>query len=131
MWSDPIADMLTRVRNATRAHHKEVKVPASNVKAGIAEVLKREGYIRDYERIDDGQQGVLRLELKYGRLGEQIITEIKRSSRPGRRDYRGVEDLPEVLNGLGIAIVSTSHGVLSGKECKEKNIGGEFLCTVC
>ena len=131
MWSDPIADMLTRIRNVAQVRGREVKVPASRVKAGIAEVLKQEGYIQEYDRIDDGRQGILRIKLKYGRRGEPILTEIKRMSTPGRRDYRSVEQLPEVLNGLGIAIVSTSQGVLSDRQCRERHIGGELICTVC
>jgi small subunit ribosomal protein S8 len=130
MWSDPIADMLTRIRNAAAARKTEVQIPASNVKAGIADVLKREGYITDYDRIDDGRQGTLRIKLKYGRLGEPVILEIKRCSKPGRRDYRGKDGIPRVLNGLGIGVVSTSQGVLSDRECRERKIGGEFLCTV-
>ena len=130
MWSDPIADMLTRIRNAVRVRDREVKIPASNLKVGIAEVLKREGYILDYDRIEDSRQGILRVHLKYGPQGEPIIRELKRISRPGRRDHRGVDGLPRVLNGLGIAIVSTSQGVLSDRQCREKKIGGELLCTV-
>jgi len=130
MWSDPIADMLTRIRNVAMARGREVKVPASRVKAGIAEVLKQEGYIEDYDRIDDGRQGILRIRLKYGRHGEPVLTEIKRMSKPGRRDYRSVEKLPQVLNGLGIAIVSTSQGVLSDRQCRERNVSGELICTV-
>ncbi len=131
MWSDPIADMLTRIRNAVRVRAREVRVPASNVKAGIARVLKDEGYILDFERIDDGRQGVLRIHLKYGPTGEPLITSIRRESKGGCRVYRGVEDLPRVLDGLGIAIVSTNQGVLSSRECKAKQVGGELICTVC
>lgn len=131
MWSDPVADLLTRIRNAARMHKREVKVPASKLKAGVVRVLKQEGYIADFDQIDDGLQGILRIQLKYGPLGQPLITELKRVSKPGGRDYRGVEDLPKVLNGLGISIVSTSHGVLSDRECREKNVGGELLCTVC
>ena len=130
MWSDPVADMLTRIRNAVRVRSVEVKIPASNLKLGIAEVLKREGYIRDYDRIDDGRQGILRIQLKYGPAGEPLIREIKRQSKPGRRVYRGADDLPQVLNGLGVAVVSTSQGVLSDRQCREKKVGGELLCTV-
>ena len=130
MWSDPIADMLTRIRNAVLVRDQEVKIPASNVKVGIAHVLKQEGYILDYDRIDDGRQGVLRIRLRYGPKGEPILTELRRASKTGRRDYRGVDALPMVLDGLGIAIVSTSQGILSDQQCREKNIGGELLCTV-
>src|SRR5689334_16600849 len=109
MWSDPIADMLTRIRNAIRVGSREVRIPASNVKTGIAEVLKQEGYILGYDRIEDEKQGVLRVQLKYGPLGEPLINVLKRESKPGCRVYRGVESLPRVLNGLGIAIISTSY----------------------
>ena len=130
MWSDPIADMLTRIRNAVHMHLDEVKIPASKLKVGIADVLKQEGYILDYDRIEDSLQGILRIQLKYDPMGEPVIRSLHRVSRPGRRDYRGVEDLPKVLSGLGIAIVSTSSGVLSDRQCREKNIGGELLCMV-
>ncbi len=130
MWSDPVADMLTRIRNATRVRSREVQMPASNLKLGIAKVLKQEGYIAGFDRIDNGREGVLRIQLKYGPFGEPVISLIQRESKAGRRDYRGVRDLPRVLNGLGIGIVSTSQGVLSDRECKERNIGGELLCTV-
>jgi small subunit ribosomal protein S8 len=108
MWSDPIADMLTRIRNAVRMGRRDVKVPASQVKAGIAEVLKQEGYIQGYDRIDDGRHGLLRIQLKYGPMGNPVISTLQRESKTGRREYRGVKELPKVLNGLGIAIISTS-----------------------
>ncbi|HOW70414.1 MAG TPA: 30S ribosomal protein S8 [Phycisphaerae bacterium] len=130
MWSDPIADMLTRIRNAVRVRSREVKVPLSNVKAGIAEVLKQEGYILGYDRIEDAHQGVLRIQLKYGPLGEPVLNEIKRVSKNGCRDYRGVDDLPRVLNGMGIGVVSTSQGMLSDRQCRERGIGGELVCIV-
>jgi len=130
MWSDPVADMLTRIRNASAVRAGEVKVPASKVKVGIAEVLKQEGYVLGYDRIEDTRQGILRIQLKYGSTGEPAISELKRESKPGCRDYRGIENLPRVLNGLGISIVSTSQGVLSDRQCKERKIGGELLCTV-
>ncbi len=130
MWSDPIADFLTRIRNAVRMHQREVKVPASKLKVGIASVLKQEGYIAGFDQIDDGRQGILRVQLKYGPLGQPLINLIKRESKPGGRDYRPVERLPRVLNGLGISIVSTSQGVMSDRQCREKNIGGELLCIV-
>jgi small subunit ribosomal protein S8 len=130
MWSDPIADMLTRIRNALRVHDREVKIPASKVKVGVAEVLKVEGYIEDYDVIEDGRQGILRVALKYGPLGEPVITTLKRASRPGRRMYRGVDKLPSVLNGMGIAVVSTNKGVLSDRQCREQKVGGELLCTI-
>jgi small subunit ribosomal protein S8 len=130
MWSDPIADMLTRLRNAVRMGRRDVKVPASNLKVGIAEVLRQEGYITGYDRIDDGKSGVLRIQLKYGPMGNPVITDLQRESKAGRRDFRGVKELPKVLNGLGIAIISTSQGVLSDRQCRERNVGGELLCTV-
>ncbi len=130
MWSDPIADMLTRIRNAIRANKHEVRIPASKVKIGIAEVLKKEGYVNDYDVIEDNKQGLLRVHLKYGKRGEQLIRSIQRESKPGCRRYVGVEDMPQVLDGLGIAIVSTSKGVLSDRHCRQERVGGELLCTV-
>lgn len=130
MWSDPIADMLTRIRNAARARKVEVKIPSSKVKVGIANVLKNEGYVGDVDVIEDAKQGQLRIQLKYGRRGEDVIHTIRRASRPGCRRYVGVDGLPKVLDGLGIAIVSTSQGVLSDRTCRERRIGGELLCTV-
>lgn len=130
MWSDPIADMLTRIRNACKRHSKEVKIPCSNLKTGIAEVLLREGYIRGYDRIDDGKQGWLRVELKYGPRGEDLIHFIRRESKSGRRVYVGAGEIPCVLDGLGIAVLSTSQGVLGDRICSERGIGGELLCTV-
>ncbi|MBN2132658.1 MAG: 30S ribosomal protein S8 [Sedimentisphaerales bacterium] len=128
--SDPIADMLTRIRNAGRANKPEVKARASKICEGIAGVLKDEGYIEDYDRIDDGKQGLLRIRLKYDQNGQFVISELKRTSKPGCRVYAAVDSLPRVLGGLGIAIVSTSNGVISDRSCREKNIGGEVLCTV-
>jgi len=128
--SDPIADMLTRVRNAGRANKSEVKARASKICEGIAVVLRDEGYIEDYDRIEDGKQGLLRIRLKYDEKGQFVITELKRTSKPGCRVYAAVDSLPRVLGGLGIAIVSTSKGVISDRSCREKNIGGEVLCTV-
>ena len=129
--SDTIADMLTRIRNALRVRRDVVNIRASRFCEGIAAVLKEEGYIEDYSRIDDGKQGLLRLYLRYGPTGEQVITELKRVSRPGRRVYSGAEDLPRPLDGLGVAIISTSRGVLSDRRCRQENVGGEVLCTVC
>ena len=129
--SDPIADMLTRIRNAYRARHEVVNVRASKICEGVCRVMKEEGYVEGYQRIDDGLQGLLRVYLKYGPRGEEVIVELKRVSRPGRRVYQGVGDLPRPLDGLGIAIVSTSQGVLSDRQCREKKVGGEVLCTVC
>ena len=128
--SDPIADMLTRIRNAKRINRAEVNIKASNICEGIASVLKEEGYIKDYDRIDDGKQGVLKIELKYDQGGQSAIEEITRTSKPGRRIYSSVRELPRVLSGMGVVIVSTSKGVMSDKNCREANIGGEMLCTV-
>jgi len=128
--SDPIADMLTRIRNAVRINAKQVNIKASNICEGIATVLKQEGYIEDYDRIDDGKQGILRIALKYDQSGRAIIDEITRVSKPGRRIYSSVEELPHVLGGMGIAIISTSKGVMSDKRCREDNVSGEILCTV-
>ena len=130
MWSDPVADMLTRIRNAARVRNRQVKVPSSKIKVGIAQVLKDEGYIASYDLIEDTKQGILRLALKYGPNGEDVIHAIRRESKPGRRRYAGVDDLPSVMDGLGIAIVSTSHGILSDRVCREKKVGGELICTV-
>jgi len=128
---DPIADMLTRIRNGLAARHEVVNVRASKICEGICRVLKEEGYIDDYKRIDDNRQGMLRVYLKYGPMGEDVITELKRFSKPGRRVYRGVAELPRPMNGLGIAVVSTSGGVLSDRQGRKKNLGGAGLCTVC
>lgn len=130
MWSDPIADMLTRIRNAVRMHAREVRIPASSIKAGIAKVLQEEGYILGFDRIDDTRQGLLRVQLKYDQKGEPVIHEIERQSKAGCRVFRGVEEIPKVLNGMGIAILSTNRGVLSDRQCKELKVGGELLCTV-
>jgi len=128
--SDPIADMLTRIRNAVRINKEQVNVKASKICEGIAAVLKKEGYILGYDRIDDGNQGILRIMLKYDQDGRSIINEIVRESKPGCRIYCSVEKLPRVLAGMGIAIVSTSKGVMSDVNCRENNVGGEILCTV-
>ena len=128
--SDPIADMLTRVRNATRIGKTDVRIKASKVCQGIADVLKSEGYIVGYDKIDDGTQGIIKIDLKYSDTGISVINDIKRVSKPGRRMYTTVADMPKVLGGLGVAIVSTSKGVMSDKNCRNENIGGELLCTV-
>lgn len=127
---DPIADMLTRIRNALRAKHQVVNVRASNVCEGVCKALKDEGYISDYKRIDDTKQGILRVYLKYGLDGQDVITEIKRVSRPGLRTYSSVKDIPRPSGGLGISIISTSKGVMSDRQCRKENIGGEVLCIV-
>lgn len=128
--SDPIADMLTRMRNGVRINAKTVNIRGSKTCANIAKVLKDEGYIEDFDLIDDGKQGVLAVTLRYGPNGERIMRDLKRESKPGRRVYRGVKELPRVLDGLGIAIVSTSKGVMSDRQCRDLHIGGELLCTV-
>jgi small subunit ribosomal protein S8 len=128
--SDPIADMLTRIRNAVRISRSEVDIRASNICEGIASVLKQEGYITDFTRIDDGKQGILKIVLKYDRDGRPIISEITRVSKPGKRVYLPVDQLPHVLGGYGIAIVSTNKGVISDRNCRKDNVGGEILCTV-
>lgn len=129
--SDPVADMLTRIRNGLRARHEAVNIKASKFCESILRVLKEEGFIQDFKRIDDQKQGLLRAYLKYGPAGEEVITEIHRVSKPGRRVYRSVEELPQPLGGMGISIVSTSRGVLSDRQCRELSVGGEVLCTVC
>jgi small subunit ribosomal protein S8 len=128
--SDPIADMLTKIRNAIRVNREQVSVKASNICENIAAVLKKEGYIKDFDKIDDGKQGVIRIALRYDQEGRPVITEIKRISKPGCRIYSSVDKLPRVLGGLGVAIVSTSKGVMSDRSCREAKIGGEILCTV-
>ena len=130
MMTDPIADMLTRIRNAVRVERPVVEMPLSKVKRGVAEVLKREGYIWDYheEQIDGQPQKQLLIDLKYGPNGERVIRHIKRVSKPGRRVYSRSHDLKPVLNGLGISIVSTSRGVISDREARQKKLGGEVLC---
>jgi small subunit ribosomal protein S8 len=122
--------MLTRIRNGARVRRKVVQVPASKVKAGIAEVLRDEGYISGFDLVDDAKQGLLRIELKYGPQGEDLIHFIRRESKPGRRLYVGCDQLPRVRDGLGIAIVSTSRGVLSDRRCRELKVGGELLCSI-
>lgn len=128
--TDTIANMLTKIRNAVRINSEQVKVSASNVCENIAAVLKKEGFIGDFERIDDGKQGIIRITLKYDQDGRPVINEIKRISKAGRRTYVPVGKLPRVLGGMGVAIVSTSKGVMSDKNCRQANVGGEVLCTV-
>lgn len=130
VMTDPIADYLTRIRNANMAKHDSVEIPASNIKKSISEILKREGFIHDYEVADDNKQGVIKVFLKYGPNGERVISGLKRISKPGLRNYVGAEDLPKVLNGLGIAIVSTSAGVITDKEARQKNVGGEVIAYI-
>lgn len=128
MMTDPIADMLTRIRNAVRVERPHVQIPASKVKKGLAEVLKREGYIWDWEEVQSQPACELRIYLKYGPNGEKVIRHIKRVSKPGRRVYSGASDLRPILNGLGISIISTSRGVVSDREARQRKLGGEVLC---
>lgn len=128
--TDPIADMLTRIRNAVRVNKTQVNIKATKICEGIAGVLKQEGYIEDFDRIDDGKQGILRIALKYDQGGRSIIDQITRTSKPGCRVYSSVDKLPRVLGGMGIAVVSTSRGVMSDRSCREAKVGGEILCTV-
>lgn len=128
--TDPIADMLTRIRNANIVYRDVVDVPGSRMKRALAEILKEEGYIREYDLVEDGKQGMLRLHLKYGSNRERVISGLKRISRPGLRVYAGSDQLPRVLGGLGIAVLSTSRGIMTEKRAREEHIGGEVLCYV-
>ena len=128
--SDVIADMLTRIRNANNAKHQTVDIPASNMKKAIADILVEEGYVKSYQVIDDGKQGTIRVTLKYLQGKQKVIRGIRRVSKPGLRIYAGCEDMPNVMNGLGIAIVSTSKGIMTGKKAKSLNVGGEVLAFV-
>ena len=128
--SDVIADMLTRIRNANDAKHATVDIPASNMKKAIAEILVEEGYVKSYQIIEDGKQGVIRVTLKYAAGKQKVIRGIRRVSKPGLRIYAGYEDMPQVMNGLGIAIVSTSKGIMTDKKARLANVGGEILAFV-
>ena len=128
--TDPIADMLTRIRNAAAARHDFVDVPASKMKKSIAQILLDEGYIKNFQIVDNGNQGIIRIALKYGANRQKAITGLKRVSKPGLRVYAGAQELPKVLRGLGIAIVSTSKGVMTDKKARELNVGGEVLAFV-
>ena len=128
--SDVIADMLTRIRNANDAKHATVDIPASNMKKAIAEILVEEGYVKSYEVIEDGKQGTIRVTLKYQANKQKVIRGLKRVSKPGLRIYAGCEDMPKVMNGLGIAIVSTSKGIMTDKKARALKVGGEVLCFV-
>ncbi len=130
VMTDPIADMLTRIRNANMVRHEKLEIPASKIKKEVAEILKREGFVRDVEFIEDNKQGIIRIFLKYGGNNERVITGLKRISKPGLRVYAKTGEVPRVLNGLGIAIVSTSQGVLTDKEARAKQVGGEVLAYV-
>ncbi len=128
--TDTIADILTRIRNANSAKHDTVDVPASNMKKAITQILVDEGYIKGFQIIDDGKQGIIRITLKYGENKSQVITGLRRVSKPGLRIYSSCEDMPKVMKGLGIAIVSTSKGVMTDKKARELNVGGEVLAFV-
>lgn len=128
--TDPIADMLTRIRNANTSKHKTVDVPASNVKKAIAEILFKEGYIKAFEEIENENQGIIRISIKYDEKGNRVIAGLKRISKPGLRVYANKEELPKVLNGLGIALISTSKGIMTDKQAREQGIGGEVLAYV-
>ena len=128
--TDPIADMLTRVRNASSVQHDTVDIPASNIKKEIARILLEEGYIIGYYVIEDGKQGLIRMQLKYGKNGEKVITGIKKISKPGMRVYADRNNVPKVLNGIGISVISTSKGIVTDKQARELGVGGEVICYV-
>jgi len=128
--TDPIAEFLTRIRNANTAYKETVEIPASRIKREMTEILKQEGFIKDYEYIEDGKQGVIRIYLKYGPNKERLFTGLKRISKPGLRVYAQKDQVPKVLNGLGIAIISTSKGILTDKEARKTGVGGEVLCYI-
>jgi len=130
MVTDPIADMLTRIRNALIVKHETVEIPASNMKRAIAKIVLQEGYIKVFTEIDDGKQGIIRIVLKYGPNGQRVITGLKRISKPGLRVYAKKDQIPKVLGGLGIAIISTSRGVMTDKMAREEGLGGEVLCYI-
>lgn len=130
VMTDPIADFLTRVRNANNARHTKVEIPASNLKKAMADILKSEGFVKDVEFVEDDKQGIVRIFLKYGQNNERVITGLRRISKPGLRVYANAEEMPKVLNGLGIALVSTSEGVVTDRTARAKNIGGEVLAYV-
>lgn len=130
MMTDPIADMLTRIRNANMVRHTRVEIPASKVKRAMAEIMKREGFIKDYEHVEDNKQGIIRIYLKYGPDSRRVITGLKRISKPGLRVYAKKDQLPKVLGGLGMAVISTSRGVMSDREARQAGYGGEVLCYI-
>ena len=130
VMTDPIADFLTRIRNANSVNHEKVEIPASKLKKTMAQILKEEGMIKDFEYVEDGKQGILRLHLKYGPNKQKVITGLKRISRPGLRVYAKKDEVPRILGGLGIAIISTSHGVMTDKQARKRGLGGEVLCYV-
>ena len=128
--TDPIADMLTRIRNANVVKHETVDVPASNIKKELARILLEEGFVRGYDVIEDGKQGIIRIQLKYGQAGERVISGLKRISKPGMRVYAAKQEIPKVLNGLGISVISTSKGILTDRQARKENVGGEVICYV-
>lgn len=130
MMTDPIADMLTRIRNGNNARHKSVDVPSSKIKKEIATILLDEGYIKSFDVVDDDKQGIIKIELKYAESGERVISGLKRISKPGLRVYVKCEDVPKVLGGLGTAIISTSKGILTDKEARKQGVGGEVICYI-
>jgi small subunit ribosomal protein S8 len=130
VMTDPIADMLTRIRNANLVRHESVEFPASRIKREICEILKREGFIRDAEYIEDNKQGIIRIFLKYGQNNERVITGLKRISKPGLRVYAKANEIPRVMRGLGIAILSTNKGIMTDKEARQQNVGGEVIAYV-
>ena len=130
VMTDPIADFLTRIRNANMVMHEKVEIPASKTKIAMAEILKNEGFIKDYEQIEDGKQGIIRVYLKCGANKEKVITGLKRISKPGLKVYCKKDEIPKVLGGLGIAIISTSKGIVTDKEARKLGLGGEVICYV-
>lgn len=130
MMTDPIADMLSRIRNANNARHKSVDVPCSNIKKEIASILLDEGYIKGYDVVEDDKQGMIKIDLKYSQDGERVISGLKRISKPGLRVYVKCDDVPKVLGGLGIAIISTSKGIITDKMARQEKVGGEVICYV-
>ncbi|MTI84002.1 MAG: 30S ribosomal protein S8 [Firmicutes bacterium] len=130
VMTDPVADFLTRIRNGNMVYHSIIEAPASKMKKSIAGILKQEGYIKDYEYVEDGKQGILRVYMKYSQDKERVITGIKRISKPGLRVYARKDSVPKVLGGLGIAVISTSKGLMSDKDARREGVGGEVLCYV-
>lgn len=130
MMTDPIADMLSRIRNANNARHKSVDIPCSNIKKEIAKILLDEGYIKGYDVVEDDKQGIIKIDLKYSQDGERVISGLKRISKPGLRVYVKCDDVPKVLGGLGIAIISTSKGIITDKMARKEKVGGEVICYV-
>ncbi len=130
VMTDPIADMLTRIRNANNAKHQQVTMPSSNIKKAIAAILLEEGYIKDVKYVEDDKQGIIEITLKYGEDNSKVISGLKRISKPGLRIYASKDEVPKVLNGLGVAIISTSRGIMTDKQARKTNIGGEVLCYV-